>query len=299
MKSTIKNLLQLIFLATLFSCSAEDEKARVELYQPDVFRQSLAYDPGNFRVEISINDSSPQVFSINADDPAPVVEISGVRWNQENNISVRWIEVVGGRSVRLSEQSQVFFADGGTIIDGPHVFSIFDDDGDQVSNFDERIAGTCVWVRNEICNTPPPESDVENLVINGDFSAEVTQWFSRGEGAYSRAGEYCVTHLAGTAYTNSFIVHQPSIALRGNLQYVISFDIKADLESNALVSINTSDETHTNVMQDEVTVSTNYERKNVWFPTYGPWPTNTLVFNFEDDRTVRYCIDNVSLVPAE
>ena len=299
MKRAVKKLIFPLLLVTLSSCSGEDEKASIELFRPDALRQTLAYNPRNLFVEISVNNGTTQSFNVDASSSVPVVQISGVQPNQNNNISIKWIELVDFRKVMLSEQWQVFFADGNTIINAPHVFTIFDNDRDGISNYEERVAGTCVWDRNDVCNTPPPDNISENKLVNGDFSEEVSQWFSGGLDPYTLAGEYCFTHIAGREYWNSYIVHEPDVELMENVEYVMSFDIKADVETFARVGINVDDISLRSIMFREVFVSTNYDRKHVWYTPDGYWADVVFGFGFSEERYVRYCIDNVSLVAIE
>ena len=285
-------ILLLFSIGALLSCSGgEQNSARIELTQPDAFRQALVYDPGNLRVVVSVNNGPPQTFDI-GDSSAPVIEISGVRPGLMNDITITWIEVVDDRNVLLSEQSQSFLADGNTIIDARHDYSLFNDDGDEFSNFDERLFGTCVWSPLRSCDT----SDVE-LLTDGDFSLGGTEWTTNGEDADTLAGEYCAT---APAESNTWIAYGIPIQLQAGLQYELSFDIKSNLESFARVALldfgagGAADPGVVSVGQ-ELPVFTVYQRRSVSFPA-GVDSMRTVAITFPNDRTARFCIDNVSLV---
>lgn len=293
MNSRIRNIACVGCLAVLLSCTGEEEtQTRIELFQPDVMRQGLAYDP-DLWVEVRINGGTSQWFPVN--DAAPIVELSGVRLNDDNEITIRWIERVDERHIHLSVQSQLFFADGNTTIDAPHNFGRFDADGDLVSNFDERVAGTCVWSSSASCESLPPGSThPQNLLINGDFAlAADDNWFARGESLFSSGGEYCMTHSGGTEYWNSYIAYSPFLSISGYLNYHASFDIKADSNSTAQFNLNDEENSYYNILSREVSVSTEYERKNIYFTPTDNWSTVRFGINFDAPDDVRYCIDNV------
>lgn len=299
---TFRALTTLMVLASLYSCSSDDAGTQIELYLPDSIRQPLQFDGTNLMVRISVNGGAAQSFEINDGLPTTDVSVTGILPGQQNQISIVWIEVVEGRNVEISQQQQMFVADGSTIIDAQHDFTQFDYDEDSISNFDERLSGTCVWSIEEECdfNDIPP-APTGNLMINGDFSNGRDNWFVRGDDRNFLNGEYCITSPSEATFDwESYIGYAPFVALENGSTYEYSFDIKADEPSNVVaVASAIENGTTRNIVRQPVSVSTNYERKEIQFSPFRDWPNALFLINIGNNPMVRFCFDNISLSVAE
>ncbi len=292
-----------VFASWLLSCSADDGQSQIELYQPDSIRQTLAYNSSNLVVRISVNGGASQSFALDGSASSTVVSVSGIQLGEQNEISITWVEVADGRNIELSMQQQSFNADGNTVIDASHSFGVFDYDGDSVSNYDERVAGTCVWSSDEQCTDVPTSPDLsENLLTNGDFSNGGTGWFALGVNPFTVEGEYCISSPSNAAVsTASYIAHGSRIQLERGLNYVYAFDIKADFASSIVSSATNveSDGTSRLIFEELVTVSTNYERKVLQFSPASNWSAAQFGVSLGPNPDVRFCIDNMSLTIVE
>ncbi len=148
-----KHLHLLVVVGSLMSCdSAPDQQvSSIMLDSPFRDRQILNIGDNPFRIELSVNGGSVQNFVLAAGQPNIVVEVTGVRLNESNSIDVKWLEVLNGFDVELTEQFQTFIATGNVTIDAQHQSEQFDYDADGSSNFSERAAGTCVWSAIDTC----------------------------------------------------------------------------------------------------------------------------------------------------
>lgn len=290
----IRALLTLFFSVSLFSCTSDDADSQVELFLSDTIRQTLQFDETNLIVQISVNGGVDQTFEIDTSQSTNVM-VTGILPEEQNSIRIVWIEVVDGRNVEISQQTQDFIANGNTIIDAQHDYSLYDYDNDSITNFDERLADTCVWSLSDQCEAGDlPTNPLENLLVNGNFSNLNANWFVSGENANFLEGEYCLTSLSSA--TNAFqsqIGYSEGIQLEGGRNYVYAFDIKADQPASAVAVVNGVP--NTNIVNQHVSVSTSYERKMIQFPTFRSWPDARLLINIGDSPSVRFCFDNISL----
>jgi len=160
------------------SCVSDEDPVRlvsVELSQLDTIRQVMAFGDNEVRVKINVNGGDTQVLTF-SDLPSSEVTtvLNGIRIGQQNEITLRWFEVLNGFEVELSDQRQSFVATGNTQLNSPHRYTRYDYDNDGISNYDERIAGTCVWSSASNCVRDIPS---DNAIQNGDFSNGDTNWF--------------------------------------------------------------------------------------------------------------------------
>ena len=137
------------------SCTSSDDAPRtnIVLGKPLAERQILAFENSTLRADISVNGGPLQSFTVFPGQSSLDVDITGVVLNANNNITVKWTELLNGFDVEISDQSQSFFADGNTVINAAHQTDQYDYDSDGASNSEERSAGTCVWSANESCLT--------------------------------------------------------------------------------------------------------------------------------------------------
>lgn len=297
----LRGFFALVLVAGLFSCTSEDANTQIEIYLPDSIRQTLQFDKTKLIVRITVNDAPAQTFEINDGLSSTNVFVSGIRMGQRNDIRIVWIEVVDGRNVELSQQRQSFIADERTLIDAPHSYSQYDYDNDSISNFDERLADTCVWSANEQCGDDDiPPVTAGSLLVDEDFSDGRAAWYFEGVDAYFRDGEFCVTSPSSAIqYWESYINNSMLFPVEANKNYVFSFDIKADVPSTVrYVANNLEDGIYTAVVNQVIPVSTSYERKVVPFSFVGDWPSVEVGFALGNGQRIRYCIDNVRLSVA-
>ena len=165
-------LLLSLCLATtvLTSCGGgQDPLTTIKLAGHSSIRQISAIDGNPLRVGVSVNAGQEQVFTVISSDSASL-DITGVNINAQNLIEITWYEILNGYDVEISTQQQQFVADGSTNIDASHQHTQFDYDGDGVSNYDERIAGTCVWLLEPDCALDVPATVIEESAVESAFS---------------------------------------------------------------------------------------------------------------------------------
>lgn len=147
MKSPFTYKIAVLCLAIFILSSCGGEQApvtNIELSEHQTIRQIRALDGNPLELTVSVNTGPDQNFTF-SNEGSMSLDITGVRLNEQNDIQLVWVEILNGFDVEISTQQQQFFADGDTNIDAPHQHTQFDYDGDGISNFDERVAGTCVW----------------------------------------------------------------------------------------------------------------------------------------------------------
>ncbi len=303
---SLRLIFVLLFSFGLLSCSANDGQSRIELPQPDSIRQALVYNSSNLQVRISINGGADQTFNLDGSAASSVVSVSGIQPGEENQISIIWVELVDGQEIEISMQQQSFFADNNTIIDAPHSYSAFDYDGDSISNFNERLDGSCVW-QDEVCSNgfqteTPSINNSENLLLNGDFSmGNDFSWYYSGDNPQFSQGEFCITSpVSAVNYENSYIGHTALVSVEGGRRYVFSFKVKATASAPAHVIILTKmDDEFGQVLDIRRTVSTSYQTIAV---SYSPViDRSNLIFavNIGANSDVRFCFDDMSLLVVE
>ncbi len=301
----LRTLVKLLLTASLISCSADDDRSMIEIYQPDSIRQILQIDSSNLKVNISVNGQAAQTFYLDDGLATNTLSVTGILPGQQNAVTIVWIEVLDGSEIRLSRQQQVFTANGNTLIDAQHFFGLYDYDNDGISNFEERQGGFCVWP-DEVCDGEDlPDigvaqlSNSENLLANGDFTDEIdTSWFSSGLNTEVVAGEYCLTSPAeAIRIENAYILQMPLVSLESGREYHYSIRIKATAASNIEVTAFTvvDDTFGATVFDERYVVSTNYRTINMPYSAAASRSNVRVGVKLGSNSGVRFCVDSISL----
>lgn len=270
----IRNLFLFLCCSSIISCDASDiQKTQIELSGTYRYREILAAGDHPLRIDIVMNGGRNQRFTITNSDPSFGVGVTGVIEGGTNRIQVTFTEMLNGWPVILSQQDQIFIANGtNVLIDVEHQSRQFDNDFDGASNVEERRNNTCVWFANESCLTdggidfPPngdltlPEEDVlihdgygqEGLNVpaseinNGvetiyetDFTNGTSEWYSpSGSAITSPNNDMCVS------VGNGHVGLQFNIAiLESQLQmeagsYIIQYDVKVNRQAPVATNTN-------------------------------------------------------------
>jgi len=305
-KVMIKRMIRRFFvslalISTLISCSGDNASTNIELFNPDSLRFILSIDDSDLEVEIEINDSPAQRFRVNPNQPQVQLAITGVIRDQENRITITWSEVIDGTLLNLSEQQDAFVADGNTVIDAAHNFERFDYDNDGVSNYDERLAGTCVWVPVGTCINPG-----SNRAPNETFDGDNTLWWTtRVESQAANPGEYCVSTpasddviLTSTGTHTTQLGYIPKFEVDANDSYLISFDARAQRAGGVRVEMNIFDNgVFTIVYEARVELSLDYQRFSLRHDNGSrDWENVNFFLSFGENVDNQYCFDNISVV---
>lgn len=287
----------LLAACSLIACSGGDDGTDIALYQPDSMRQTRALESSVLRVEISVNNGAAQTFTVAPNVLQPVVSITGINEGSENVVTILWVEVPGNgeRDIVFASQSQTFIATGNVVIDAPHVYDVYDYDGDGSSNYQELSEETCVWGTQEDCYNNQVSTE---LLTNGTFDSNDSGWTGVGDDFYGLDGELCLTAPETAALSfESYFIYLPSIQLQGGSDYQINLDIKADSNSTAVAGLNQrEDGEFIGIVNEQITVSTNYEPWSFRFGVASDWTDVLFVVNLGSGQRVRYCIDNVSII---
>lgn|GEM_PF-2686282 len=177
----LKSLFLMPAAVLLVSCDSKPvpTSSPVVLDSPFVNRQVLNLGSNPLRIEVVVNGGQIQNFVLGSGQQATTVALTGIRAGESNTINIKWLEILNGFDVEISEQSDSFIASGSVVIDAMHVFSPFDYDQDGVSNFNERMDGSCVWSDTESCLTsgladvPGNGEVVEAVGNNGSVNTPV------------------------------------------------------------------------------------------------------------------------------
>lgn len=283
------------------ACTNDESSSVIELNSPVSTRMgTVVFDDWQYRVDITVNAGATQSFVIDPTETNLSVLISGVRANEENSIDILWHAILDGFDVEVSQQSQIFFADGGAIIDAPHNSEQFDFDGDGVSNLFELVTQTCIWSDSAICIHPDSIiSETNNLIPNGDFSNGTDYWWSTTSRAVVSDGEICLNSVVATDQLINIFSTQlghVSFALEANSSYTFSFDARA--QEAATVSFGFSLPSIDNgvVFESDIEVFSTYNRYNFSFNTADDnFDPSALTFNLGTATENLYCFDNVVL----
>jgi len=287
---------------SMMSCIGESDNEGVffDLQLPGSDRHVLAIgDNSKLRADITINYSPfPQTFDFESINSPRSVIVEGIQLGDQNFIRIVWSEVVNGHVIELSEQNQSFFAEGETLISATHEHTNYDYDRDGVSNFDERIAGTCVWLSNESCDDEANlDIPTDNGIINGDFSDGDNYWFSRWDGDPQVTGEYCAKSLASAEqYWEAYVGHSRKIHIEAHTRYRIVFDVKAEIASEVRVGVRVV-EPRLTLFSTVIDVSTTYQTKSIIFDhADNAYSDVDFGFSFGNGMDNQYCFDNVKLI---
>jgi len=276
----------------LSSCTSENDPSDISLTYPEHIRAIQSIDHTDLHVDIQVNDGPVQTFDIRAASPQIPIAVTGVIANAENRIVITWYEYFEGTRLDLSEQIQEFVADATTEIDAAHNFLQFDFDGDGVSNFDERFAGTCVWGIGETCANPV------NLLMNGNFNNADQYWWRVFDSLSTHnIGEFCAR--SPVSAINDFDAqfgHLPAFTIEANSVYRIRFDARAAMDSTMRVVL-TETQGSLPIYEEEVEVSSIDETKTLIFNnSAGQWDPVILNVLLGNGMENNYCVDNFSLV---
>ncbi len=279
----------------LFSCAGEPDPSTIALNFSDTIRQIQTVDNAELHVDIRVNDSATQTFSMRTNELQVPIFIAGVKREQENSIEIRWYEYFEGTRLDLSVQREVFIADGNTVINTPHDFLGFDFDSDGISNFDERIAGSCVWATTGPCENP------DNLLMNGQFNQGSEYWWTIFvEHSINNAGEFCSESPAtATNILDAQFGYIPTLSIAGNSAYTIRFDVRSRVKSEITVILvdSMSGDNPVWVFEQRVSVSENYEPQTLVFDNNVDELRNLdLVVLVGNGMENTYCVDNFSFV---
>lgn len=299
--------------ALLSGCDSSEPDVS-ELVLP--VRQALALDNSRILAEIFINGGQLQEFFLEPNQQSDEISVAGIRENETNSIRIVWWEVYNGIQVGMAIQSQEFFAGGNVTIDSPHDTNVFDSDRDGISNYDERLANSCVFYHGSLCFqdgivdvptspaaaqgvAPDLSFDFGNsveLVRNGDGGFGVTDWES-DYGLRMVDGTFCTTMEAGPVPTQYPVLNQLTSLPAG--EYYISFDVKSTRQ-NATMNFNMWSSTGiAPVYQFVEPLSQNWETRQlkatVTADFDGGISLNAIINPFE---TTTYCFDNISVLRA-
>ncbi len=187
MNINTKRLFSIVSLScAVFACSSSDNEPQtnITLSKPLADRQILALENSTLRADITINADPVQSFIVSPGQTLLQAGVTGVVLDANNRIEIKWIELLNGFEVEISDQVQSFFADGFTTITAPHESNQYDYDNDGDSNLRERAEGNCVWSAIESClnsgQTDVPAADSTQVVatpsepVNTGVNAGVT-----------------------------------------------------------------------------------------------------------------------------
>jgi len=232
----------------IVSCNltgADDHTTSIMVDDIETVRQIRAFGDNEVILEIRVNRGDVQTFYFDDLGTTLEAQLTGVRLNETNTVSLIWYERLNGFRIAISSQDHQFIADGNTIINSAHSHTQFDYDNDGISNYDEREAGTCVWWCTPTCelDIPPDElanqnsNDVAdasaNILLNGSFNNGAENWgTSNGINEGIRNGKYCFeTSPEGTNSSDFQLTYQRVITLQPAVRYTISADVDVDASS--------------------------------------------------------------------
>ena len=322
MKTSISHRIALLCLAssTLHSCAAEQASVtNIQLSEHQTLRQLRAIDGNPLKLSVAVNSGPEQFFTFD-NEGSLSLEIAGVRLNEQNQIQLVWFEMLNGFDVEISAQQQQFFADGNTNIDAPHQHTQFDYDGDGVSNFDERLAGTCVWFTEDDCSLDAPNSGSlsdgsfdndtiirfpeqpgTNVLFNADLSQGLEGWFTHVlEQITASNGEICFStvpesRLPENASLTSF---QGLFLLEEGVRYTLAADMRADTPATPTLTLHGPEPNFREAHVATGAIDTTYRTVSTSFIAVAEQPV-LVSLQFGTGTSNRYCVDNVVLVEGE
>lgn len=294
-------LLMLSYL--LISCVGENSNnsTLIELHSPVFNRQITALNDTEWRALVQVNSGSTETFFFKGSTSPVSVAIAGIQRGEINDIFIKWYEVLHGHTVEMSTQSQMFLADGNTLVDTSHVHHEFDYDKDGLSNLVERFDGTCVWSSTESClNLGQTDIPTDNAVLNGDFSDDNRYWLTDLTVVSDMSGEYCVNAPATAVEKwDARTDYSPHwLFIDANSSYTIEFDVRAQTSSEILFLMTARTLDIFNTLEQElVAVSTTYNRTSIRYESgenaYSEVSIGFVLGNGTDNT---YCFDNIKLI---
>lgn len=139
----------------------ESANPNLSMRSPVIFEKMWDYDHGNLRAHVTINDGQTETYNGHdqqAGNWTIALNLTDVKLNEDNAISISWHELFNGQLLLLSIQDGSFFADPQTYkgnFDAEHISTdgtdLFDVDNDGISNLKERQDGTDPFEKNLDC----------------------------------------------------------------------------------------------------------------------------------------------------
>ena len=291
----------------LSSCGgSETNTAEVQL-SPESIRQISELNGNPLTLGISVNSGPRQNFTLRSVESVSI-DITGVNIDEQNSIVIVWSEILNTFDVEISQQSQSFFADGNTNIDAPHQHTQFDYDGDGVSNFDERIAGTCVWSDDPDCilDVPPsdpidtvtvntfPEEPGINVLQNAQFNQGRDGWTSNAFDLSTFGAEYCLSSRDSSVLPEnaSLMTAQGLFQLEAGVRYTYAADVRADIPHTPIMRVEEGSLSFAGVHQETVEITTEYQTVSTSFIAQFNHTVNLTLW-FGGGGANRFCVDNV------
>ena len=193
----------------------------------------------------------------------------------------------------------MFFADGNTTIDAPHIHEQYDFDGDTDSNLFELAAGTCLWSVTEPCIHPAfADSDTNNILLNGDFSNGTDKWWSTESLGEVVDGEYCMSVLP-SEYTTRDDWHMgqaSDFSLKTNTEYSLSFYARSQTLAEMRVSLQLPESNLEQMFSADVEVFSTFNQYSYRFDTSNrDYEQTRFVFKFDAEMDNSYCFDDLVL----
>ena len=322
MNSHIAHAVAVLGLATsiLSSCGGDQTPvSNVQITEPQTLRQLRAIGGNPLKLSVSVNSGSEQFFTFN-NDGSLSLDITGVRPNELNDIQLVWYETLNGFDIEISAQEQEFLADGNTNIDAPHQHTQYDYDGDGVSNYDERIAGTCVWFTEDDCVLDAPNRDSVsgpgfdnntivrfpeqsgiNILFNSDFSQGLDGWHTHSlEQIVVSNGEICFSTKpeSGSPEHAGLGSLQGQFLLKEGVRYTLAADMRADTSATPRLVLHGPEPNFIHVLDTAVAIDTTYRTVSASFIAESDQAV-LVGLALGDGTSKRYCVDNMKLVKGE
>ena len=304
--TAVSGTVLLFFVIVLSSCGGNETTA-LKISPHSAIRQIHAVDGNPLKLGISVNSGRRQNIVLTSGDSVSI-DITGVKTSETNEIDIVWSEILNGFDVEISQQNQQFFADGNTNIDAPHQHTQFDYDADGVSNFDERIADTCVWSNDPDCSfdVPPsepidtvtvntfPEEPGINVLQNSQFNQGRAGWTSNAFDLSTFGAEYCLSSRDSSVLPEnaSLMTAQGLFLLEPGVRYTFSADVRADIPASPVMRVEEGPPSFATVHQTSVDIGTEYRTVSTSFVAQDDHTVNVMLW-FGDGRPNRFCVDNV------
>ena len=306
--------------STLLSCGAEQASVNsIQLSEHQTLRQLRAIDGNPLKLSVAVNSGPEQFFTFD-NGGSMSLDITGVLLEEQNQIQLVWFEMLNGFDVEISVQEQQFFPDGNTNIDAPHQHTQFDYDGDGVSNFDERLAGTCVWFTEDDCSLDAPNSgslsdgnfDLDtiirfpdqagtNVLFNSDLSQGLDGWFIHSlTNVTSSNGEICFSTVPDSRFPEnaSLSSFQGLFLLEAGVRYTLAANIRSDTTASAVLDLHGPEPNFINANSSRVDIGPTYRTVSTSFIAQAEQAV-LVSLQFGDGTSKNYCVDNVVLVEGE
>lgn len=289
-------------------------------------RQILALNDSRLLAEITINNGRTQSFFLERNQNSNDVSVEGIRLNENNTIEIRWFEIYLDRQIEIALQTQQFIGTGNVVINSTHRTDLYDYDSDGVSNYDERVAGTCVWYPNEECLDSgtldvPAGTDqdvfissayaqtgtpVSNNSINGASQTIVTDQFNSGTGNWASDyplsisnGVMCVPFSPGPVGVQEVLFYY-NIPARIQLtpgDYIVQYDVRVNRMAPVNFNVTYNFGIFTPIVDHYVQGTTEWETHTIRFTSEISASDGAFAFMAVQSANVTtYCFDNISMV---